>query len=95
MEERHTGHGYALYGVTWFWLLVVTVAEIWITLIHLPRPVLITGLVGMAILKAALIMAYFMHLRYERPVVAAIFSIPIAILLVALFAVVGMDALAF
>ncbi len=91
-EERHTEHGYAVYGITWFWLLVITIAEIWITLIHLPRTVLITGLVGMAILKALLIMAYFMHLRYERPVVAAIFSVPIAILLVALFVAVGLDS---
>jgi cytochrome c oxidase subunit 4 len=94
-EERHAEHGYAIYAITWFWLLVITVAEIWITLIHLPRTLLIAGLVGMALLKAALIMAYFMHLRYERPVVAAIFSFPIAVLLLALFAVVGMDALAF
>ncbi len=94
-DERHAEHGYAVYGITWFWLLVITIAEIWITLVHLPRAVLVTGLVGMAILKALLIMAYFMHLRYERPLVAAIFSLPIAILLVALFAAVGMDSRVF
>jgi cytochrome c oxidase subunit 4 len=92
MQEEHRAHGYAIYGITWFWLLVITVVEIWITLIHLPRLLLIGGLVALAVLKAALIMAYFMHLKYERPIVAAIFSIPIALLLVALFAAVGMDS---
>lgn len=89
MQEEH---GYGIYAITWFWLLVITIAEIWVTLTHWPRLLLIGGLVILAVLKAALIMAYFMHLRYERPIVAAIFSIPIAVLLVALFAAVGMDS---
>ncbi len=91
-DREHAQHGYGVYGVTWFWLLVVTVAEIGVTLIHIPRGLLITSLVVLALVKAALIMAYFMHLRWERPVVAALFSVPIAILLVALFVALVLDS---
>ncbi len=85
-------HGYGIYAVTWFWLLVITLAEIWITLVHIPRGILIFSLVLLALGKAALIMAYFMHLRWERPVMAALFSLPIAILLVALVVAVALDS---
>lgn len=91
-EREHAQHGYGIYGVTWFWLLVVTLAEIGVTLLHIPRGLLITSLVALALVKAALIMAYFMHLRWERPVVATLFSVPIAVLLVALFVALVLDS---
>ncbi|MDQ7801219.1 MAG: cytochrome C oxidase subunit IV family protein [Armatimonadota bacterium] len=91
-EHKPAQHGYGIYGVTWFWLLVVTVAEIGVTLLHIPRGLLITSLVVLALIKAALIMAYFMHLRWERPVVATLFSVPVALLLLALFVALALDA---
>jgi len=91
-DREHAQHGYGVYGVTWFWLLVVTVAEIGVTLVHVPRGLLIFSLVALALVKAALIMAYFMHLRWERPVVATLFSVPTAILLLALFVALALDS---
>ncbi|GBD28390.1 hypothetical protein HRbin31_00406 [bacterium HR31] len=91
-EHESAQHGYGIYGVTWFWLLVVTVAEIGVTLLHIPRGLLVTSLVVLALVKAALIMAYFMHLRWERPVVATLFSVPVALLLLALFVALALDA---
>lgn len=91
-DREHAQHGYGIYGTTWFWLLVVTVAEIGVTLIHIPRGLLIFTLVVLALVKAALIMSYFMHLRWERPVVATLFSVPIAILLLALFVALVLDS---
>jgi cytochrome c oxidase subunit 4 len=64
-ETEHSG-GYKIYAVTWFWLLVITVLEVGVVLVHVPKVLLATLLVVMALMKAALIMAYFMHLRYER-----------------------------
>lgn len=63
--EQHDG-GYRSYLVTWFWLLVITVLEVGIVLVHVPKAVLAISLVTLALMKAALIMGYFMHLRYER-----------------------------
>jgi cytochrome c oxidase subunit 4 len=64
-EGGHSG-GYRVYWVVWFWLLVITVLEVGVVLVHVPRTLLILMLVTMALMKAWLIIAYFMHLRYER-----------------------------
>ncbi len=63
--EQHDG-GYRSYLVTWFWLLVITVLEVGIVLVRVPKALLAISLVTLALMKAALIMGYFMHLRYER-----------------------------
>ncbi|MDR7486263.1 MAG: cytochrome C oxidase subunit IV family protein [Armatimonadota bacterium] len=64
-QTEHPG-GYRIYVVTWFWLFVITVLEVGIVLVHVPKVLLALSLVTMALMKAALIVAYFMHLRYER-----------------------------
>jgi cytochrome c oxidase subunit 4 len=64
-EHQHKGE-YRIYAVTWFWLLVITVLEVGIVLVHVPKVVLAISLTIMALMKAALIVAYFMHLRLER-----------------------------
>lgn len=64
-ETQHAG-GYKIYVVTWFWLLVITMLELGVVLAHVPRVLLAISLITMALMKAALIVAYFMHLRYER-----------------------------
>ncbi len=66
MEERQHDGGYKVYAVTWFWLLVLTVVEIGLVLVHVPKTLLVISLVLLAMMKATLIVAYFMHLRYER-----------------------------
>jgi len=65
--SAHTdGPWYRTYVVVWFWLLVITVLEIGAVAAALPRALLVTLLVVLSLMKAALIVAYFMHLRYER-----------------------------
>lgn len=64
--EAEHGGGSRIYALTWFWLLVITLLEVGVVLVHMPRVLLAVSLVVMALMKAALIMAYFMHLRYER-----------------------------
>lgn len=65
---RGTGHagGYRIYAITWFWLLVITILEVGVVLMRFPRVALAVLLVTMALMKAVLIAAYFMHLRFER-----------------------------
>lgn len=62
-------------------LTVVTVVEIAITLFHLPKDFLVPVLLGMSFAKASLVAAYYMHLRYEKPLYTIVFVTP------ALFAV--------
>lgn len=51
-----------------FWILAgLTVVEVGFSvLLHLPKYAMIVGLVGFAVVKAALVALFFMHLRFER-----------------------------
>ncbi|HEX8351618.1 MAG TPA: cytochrome C oxidase subunit IV family protein [Pyrinomonadaceae bacterium] len=47
-------------------LLVLTVVEVFLAYIHVPLHIMLTLLIGLSLVKAAMIVAYFMHLRFER-----------------------------
>ena len=47
-------------------LLILTVVEVLLAYIQVPLVLMLTILIGLSLIKAALILAYFMHLRYER-----------------------------
>jgi cytochrome c oxidase subunit IV len=47
-------------------LLVLTLVEVFLAYIHVSVLIMLTILMGLSIIKAALIIAYFMHLRFER-----------------------------
>ncbi|MBK9167285.1 MAG: cytochrome C oxidase subunit IV family protein [Bryobacterales bacterium] len=47
-------------------LLVLTVAEVVLAYFHVPPAMMLTALLGLSVLKAGYIMAYFMHLKFER-----------------------------
>ncbi len=64
--RAHAQGGYGMYWRTWVWLLVITLLEVGAASTGLPRPLMIGVLVVLSLMKAALIMAYFMHLRFER-----------------------------
>ena len=60
-EHKHPNY------MTIFWiLLTVTVLEVGYSFLKVPRGVLITGLVALAVFKALLVALYFMHLKFER-----------------------------
>ncbi|HEY0101778.1 MAG TPA: cytochrome C oxidase subunit IV family protein [Pyrinomonadaceae bacterium] len=48
------------------YLLVLTAIEVALAYVQVPLALMLTLLVGLSLVKAALILAYFMHLRYER-----------------------------
>jgi cytochrome c oxidase subunit 4 len=47
-------------------LLGLTLVEVLLAYFHVPLAIMLTILLGLSIIKAALIVAYFMHLRFER-----------------------------
>jgi cytochrome c oxidase subunit 4 len=65
-EEIHFAGSYKLFSMVWIWLLLLTGLEVFLGYIHLPVVYMLTILMGASIIKAALIVAYFMHLRFER-----------------------------
>lgn len=61
LEEKHPN-----YMAIFYWLFGLTVAELTVAYMPLMRALMIAGLVGLALAKAALVAMYFMHLRFER-----------------------------
>jgi cytochrome c oxidase subunit IV len=55
-----------LFVVVWIWLVAITALEVFLGYERL-RPELMLGLlVILSLVKAALIVSYFMHLKYEK-----------------------------
>lgn len=57
--------GLAQYLVIWAALLVSTGIEVWLAYLSLTPGRMVALLLGLSILKAVLIMAWFMHLKFE------------------------------
>jgi cytochrome c oxidase subunit 4 len=62
-------------GIFWV-LLVLTVVEVALTFLGLPKLLLGSLLVILAVWKAALVAMYFMHLKFERRTLAMIAVVP-------------------
>jgi cytochrome c oxidase subunit 4 len=50
----------------WVWLVIITGVEVYLAYEHLNPTTMLLLLIGMSVVKAGLIMSYFMHLRFER-----------------------------
>jgi cytochrome c oxidase subunit 4 len=55
-----------LFAWVWLWLLLLTAIEVFLAYERIEVHLMITMLVGLSLIKSALIMSYFMHLRFER-----------------------------
>jgi cytochrome c oxidase subunit IV len=62
-EQRH--HGTAQFFWVWGALLVMTAIEVYLTYQNMPPVRMLTILMGLSLLKAGLIIGYFMHMKYE------------------------------
>jgi cytochrome c oxidase subunit 4 len=71
--ESHTG----LFMKVWFGLLALTVIEVFLAYIQLGKVAMITLLMGLSLVKAAMIMAYFMHLKFDKPGLSWILCVPL------------------
>lgn len=79
-----TGGQQPRYMLIWAVLLVLTLGELGYAFLDLPKVVLASGLVFMAIWKALLVALYYMHLRWEphKMWVLAVSPLPLAVILV-------------
>ena len=66
VEEVHFAGTNRLFMSIWFWLLLLTGIEIFLGYKPMSLHLMLTILLGLSIIKAALIVAYFMHLKFER-----------------------------
>jgi cytochrome c oxidase subunit 4 len=71
-EHTHAEGTTRIFLIVWFWLLALTGVEVFLGYKQLELKLMLVLLMGLSVIKAALIIAYFMHLRYERASMAAI-----------------------
>jgi caa(3)-type oxidase subunit IV len=57
-------------------LTITTIVEIAVSLLALPKELLNPVLMAMSFVKATLVAAYYMHLRYEKWFYTAVFIVP-------------------
>ncbi|MGO8815332.1 MAG: cytochrome C oxidase subunit IV family protein [Terriglobia bacterium] len=70
-DNAHAEGSTRVFMVVWFWLLALTGVEVFLGYKQLELKLMLVLLMGLSIVKAALIIAYFMHLRYEKASMAA------------------------
>lgn len=64
--EQLSGATTKAFMYVWFALLFMTGIEVFLAYEQIPVLIFLTALVGLSVIKAALIIAYFMHLKFER-----------------------------
>lgn len=65
-EHEHFAGSNKLFTSIWIWLVLLTLVEIVLAYRPMATHIMLTILLGLSIIKAALIVAYFMHLKFER-----------------------------
>jgi caa(3)-type oxidase subunit IV len=65
VAQHHRHHKKALFFWVWGALLVMTAIEVYLTYQNMEPKRMLTILMGLSFIKAALIIGFFMHLRYE------------------------------
>jgi cytochrome c oxidase subunit IV len=66
IESAHAESSMRAIFTVWFSLLGLTGVEVFLAYQQLELKLMLTILMGLSLIKASLIVAYFMHLRYER-----------------------------
>lgn len=66
-----------LFIKVWVGLLVLTLIEILLAYIHFEPIIMLTMLMGLSVVKSVMIMAYFMHLKFDLPVLGWTVSVPL------------------
>jgi len=65
VAEQHRHHRLTQFFVVWAALLILTAVEVYLTYQNMPAVRMLTILIGLSLVKAALIIGYFMHMKYE------------------------------
>ncbi len=70
----------ALYFKIFWWLLALTIVEVAMVYLPMARWVIVTGLIILAFVKAGLVAANYMHLRFEKWTLAALALVPLILI---------------
>jgi cytochrome c oxidase subunit 4 len=65
-EEAHAGASVGTNIAIWIGLVAITGLEVFLAYEQLQPTLMLAVLVALSVVKAAMIMSFFMHLKYER-----------------------------
>ena len=71
-EGKHAVVPYGLYIKVWLGLLALTALTVTVSFLDMKNTVVLTAML-IACVKSALVLSYFMHLRFERPLFTIMF----------------------
>ena len=79
MSETETAHSHPNpnYKAVFWSLFVLTIMEITVARSPLARLIIILGLVFLAVVKAALVALFYMHLKFEKLIIYLIVAFPL------------------
>jgi cytochrome c oxidase subunit 4 len=91
-DSEHVVHPTSLFLWVWMWLLLLTAVEVFLGYKQLALKSMLTILMMLSVIKAGLIISYFMHLKFEK---ARLFLtlIPALVVVICLFSVFFPDSL--
>ncbi len=90
--HTHGGAGMSWFLKVWGCLLLLTGAEVFLTYEELRLEVMLAILMAISFVKAGMIVAYFMHLRYEKRSLA-LTLIPVLVFVLVMMVVMFPDSL--
>jgi cytochrome c oxidase subunit IV len=92
MTDKHSGGTLRLFMTVWVYLLIITAVELVLTYLQMfSTGLMLLILVVLSLGKAGMIVAYFMHLKFEKP--ALVWTlIPPGLLVIALLFVFFADS---
>jgi cytochrome c oxidase subunit IV len=65
VADQHRHHGKSQFFYVWGALLVMTAIEVYLGYQNMEPVKMLTILMGLSVVKAGLIIAYFMHMKFE------------------------------
>ncbi len=89
--SEHAGPTTKVFLSVWIGLVALTAIEVWLGYVQLAPLMMLVALLGLSLVKAAMIIGYFMHLRYER-FSLALWLVPATVICMCLMAIMFPDA---
>ena len=70
------------YGLIFLGLFILTMVELFVANLHLPKVAIVLVLVSLALVKAAMVAMFYMHLRFEKVLLSVIAFSPLILSLI-------------
>ncbi len=65
------------YVVIWVWLAALMLLGVLLSSLHLPHRTVVLAVLGLSTIKAVMVAAYYMHLKFDAKFLTVVAAIPI------------------